>query len=211
MTNILSAVLFGEGLLTGLTLTVMLGPVTMIILRSGMQVDRYAGISAATGTWVSDYIYIGLTFWLTTYVEVWTERPDIRLALYLIGGFGLLGMGLLMLRQKQRNMEESSAVVPSNYFKAFMGGFLVNSLSPFTLFFWLGAAVLLHAQEDNPFWYYFGLMLALSTGDFAKAWLAPKLTVWLQAKYVFWLQKGAGVVIATTGIYIIVLGCLESQ
>lgn len=53
MTNILSAVLFGEGLLTGLTLTLMLGPVTMIILRNGIQNDRYAGVAAAAGTWVS--------------------------------------------------------------------------------------------------------------------------------------------------------------
>lgn len=210
MTNILSVLLFGEGLLTGLTLTLMLGPVTMIILRNGIQVDRMAGVSAATGTWVSDFIYIGFTFWLTSYVEEWTQKPDVRLGLYLVGGLGLLIMGLLMLRQKQKSMEDNTEVVPANYFKAFAGGFLVNTLSPFTLFFWLGAAVFLHVQEGNPIWYYTGLMLSLSMGDFTKAWMAPKLTVWLKEKYIYWIQKGAGIVVAATGLYIIVLGYLEN-
>jgi threonine/homoserine/homoserine lactone efflux protein len=210
MTNILSAILFGEGLLTGLTLTLMLGPVTMIILRNGIQVDRGAGVSAAVGTWVSDYIFIAFTFWLTSYVEEWTQKPDVRLGLYLVGGLGLLIMGLLMLRHKKKSMDENMEGVQANYFHAFMGGFLVNSLSPFTLFFWLGAAMFLHVQSDNPFWYYAGLMLALSCGDFTKAWMAPKLTVWLKENYVYWIQMGAGVVIAATGVYIIVLGYLET-
>jgi threonine/homoserine/homoserine lactone efflux protein len=210
MTNILSAILFGEGLLTGLTLTLMLGPVTMIILRNGIEIDRRAGVSAAAGTWVSDYIFIAFTFWLTSYVEAWTQKPDVRLGLYLVGGLGLLIMGLLMLRQKQKGIQEDKEVIQASYLKAFVGGFLVNSLSPFTLFFWLGAAVFLHVQSDNPFWYYAGLMLALSCGDFAKAWLAPKLAVWIKEKYVYWVQIGAGIVIASTGVYIIILGYLET-
>lgn len=210
MTNILSAVLFGEGLLTGLTLTVMLGPVTMIILRNGIQVNRLAGVLAAAGTWVSDFVFIGFTFWLTSYVEEWTQKPDVRLGLYLVSGLGLLIMGLLMLRQKEKKLEGNIEENQANYFSAFMGGFLVNSLSPFTLFFWLGAAVFLHVQADNPFWYYAGLMLALASGDFTKAWMAPKLTIWLKEKYVYWIQTGAGIVIAATGLYIIILGYLET-
>jgi hypothetical protein len=52
-------------------------------------------------------------------------------------------------------------------------------------------------------------MLALAGGDFTKAWMAPKLTVWLKEKYVYWIQALAGVVIASTGLYIIILGYLE--
>lgn len=210
MYSLLSAVLFGEGLLTGLTLTLMLGPVTMIIIRNGMEGSRRAGVSAAAGTWTSDYLYIGVTFWLTTFVEAWTQRPDVRLGLYLIGGTGILLMGLWMLRGKQFSLDENQAPVSVNSTRAFLGGFLVNSLSPFTLFFWLGAAVFLHVQESNPFWYYAGLMLTLSAGDITKAWLAPNLTVWLKAKYVNWIQIGAGLVIAATGLYIVVLGYLET-
>ena len=58
-------VLFGEGFVTGLILTMMLGPVTMIILRYGLQVNRMAGLWAAAGTWVSDLVYIWLTYWMT--------------------------------------------------------------------------------------------------------------------------------------------------
>ena len=210
MSTLLSAVLFGEGLATGMMLTVMLGPVTMIILRYGLQVNRQAGVWAATGTWISDLVYIGLTFWMTTTIDQWSQQPGIRLKLFLGGGSALLIMGALMLRVKQKSFNAEAEVLPSSYVKAFMGGFLINSLSPFTLFFWLGAAVFLHLQSDDPIWYYAGLMLALAAGDFTKAWLAPKLTFWLKDSHVYWIQIVAGVLIAGTGLYVVILGLLES-
>lgn len=210
MFNLLSAVLFGEGFATGMMLTVMLGPVTMIILRYGLQVNRQAGAWAAAGTWVSDLVYIGLTYWMTATIDQWSQQSGIRLTLFLGGGFALLVMGGLMLRVKQKSFNADADVVASSYARAFAGGFLINSLSPFTLFFWLGAAVFLHLQSDDPFWYYVGLMTALAAGDFTKAWLAPKLTSWLKESHVYWIQIIAGVLVVGTGLYVILLGLLES-
>lgn len=210
MSNILSIVLFGEGLATGMLLTIMLGPVTMIILRYGLQVNRLAGIWAAAGTWVSDFVFIGLTYWMTTTIDSWSQQPGIRMTMFLGGGFGLLVMGALMLRVKKKSFSTDSDVVQASYVQAFVGGFLINSLSPFTLFFWLGAAVFLHLQSDNPIWYYAGLMLALGAGDFTKAWLAPKLTSWLKESHVYWIQIVAGILIAGTGLYVMIVGLIES-
>lgn len=210
MSNLLSIVLFGEGFATGMLLTIMLGPVTMIILRYGLQVNRLAGIWAAAGTWVSDFVFIVLTYWMTTTIDSWSQQPDIRLTMFLAGGFGLLVMGALMLRVRKNSFTTDGDVVQASYVKAFVGGFLVNSLSPFTLFFWLGAAVFLHLQSDNPIWYYAGLMLALAAGDFTKAWLAPKLTSWLKESHVYWIQIVAGILIAGTGLYVMIVGLIES-
>lgn len=210
MSNLLSIVLFGEGFATGMMLTIMLGPVTMIILRYGLQVNRVAGIWAAAGTWVSDLVFIGLTYWMTKTIESWSQQPGIRLIMFLAGGFGLLVMGALMLRVRKKSFTTDGDVVQASYLQAFLGGFLVNSLSPFTLFFWLGAAVFLHIQSDNPIWYYAGLMMALAAGDFTKAWLAPKLTSWLKESHVYWIQVVAGILIAGTGLYVMIVGLIES-
>lgn len=210
MSNLLSIVLFGEGFATGMLLTIMLGPVTMIILRYGIQVNRLAGFWAAAGTWVSDLIFIGLTYWMTTTIDSWSQQPGIRLTMFLAGGFGLLLMGALMLRVRKKSFNTDGDVVQASYVQAFVGGFLVNSLSPFTLFFWLGAAVFLHIQSDNPIWYYAGLMMALAVGDFTKAWLAPKLTLWLKESHVYWIQVVAGILIAGTGLYVMIVGLIES-
>lgn len=141
MSNLLSIVLFGEGFATGMMLTIMLGPVTMIILRYGLQVNRLAGLWAAAGTWVSDFVFIGLTYWMTTTIDSWSQQPGIRLAMFLVGGFGLLVMGGLMLRVRKKSFSAEGDVVQASYIQAFVGGFLVNSLSPFTLFL---AGVLLY-------------------------------------------------------------------
>lgn len=210
MSNLLSALLFGEGFVTGLVLTLMLGPVTMIILRYGLQVNRTAGVWAAAGTWVSDLFFIAFTYWMTTAIDQWSQRPEIRLTLFLAGGFGLLLMGALMLKIRKKSFEAQEEVVQSSYYRAFASGFLINSLSPFTLFFWIGAAVFVHIQPYHPLWYYVGLMLALAAGDFTKAWMAPKLTFWLKANHIYWVQVVAGVLIAGTGLYVMIMGLLES-
>ena len=53
-------------------------------------------------------------------------------------------------------------------------------------------------------------MLALGTGDFTKAWLAPKLTSWLKESHVYWIQIVAGILIAGTGLYVMIVGLIES-
>lgn len=206
MGELLSIVLLGEGLLTGLTLTLMLGPVTMIILRNGLEINRKAGVWAAAGTWFSDFIFIAITYWLTFSVKAWANDPEVRLSLYIIGGCGLMLMGLLMTRIKKKPIPEHHVPTTIRYTQSFISGFIVNSLSPFTLFFWLGAAVFVRMQSENPLYYYVGLMISLAAGDFTKAWLAPKLNVWLKDKYVYWIQVIAGVAIAVAGGYIVFLG-----
>lgn len=208
--QLLSIVLFGEGFITGITLTAMLGPVTMFILRSGMQVNRVAGLWAAIGTWVSDFVFIAGTYWMTASLKVWVEKPDVRFWIYMIGGTGLIAMGIWMLKTKKNFSNSNDNATVSSYTQAFAGGFLVNSLSPFTLFFWIGAAFILRMQPHNPLWYYAGLMLSLGLGDFAKAWMAPKITSWIKDKYVYWIQLVAGFAIAITGVYIIIHGFLET-
>jgi threonine/homoserine/homoserine lactone efflux protein len=195
--------------MTGLMLTMMLGPVTMVILKNGLEINRMAGVWAAAGTWVSDFIFIGVTFWMTASIEQWSQQSENKFTIYSAGGAGLFLMGMVMARVKRRKNGIQEFQDVSGYTRAFISGFLVNSLSPFTLFFWLGAAVFLHMQAEPPLLYYAGLMFTLGIGDFLKAWLAPKLTLWLKEKYVYWVQVVAGVLIAVTGLYIVYLGLQE--
>ena len=204
-----SLLLFGEGFLTGFTLTIMLGPVTMIILKYGMQVDRIAGVWAAAGTWTSDLIFIGFTFWLTASITMWWETPSIRFWMYLISGLGLFLFGLSMIRKRKDQIITGEREREAGYVRAFLGGLVVNTLSPLTLFFWLGVAIFLHMQSEHPAWYYCGVMLSLAIGDFLKAWLAPKLVTGIKGKYVYWVQIAAGILITISGLYMIGYGYLS--
>lgn len=187
----------------------MLGPVTMIILRYGIQVNRAAGVWTALGTWVSDFFFIAITYWATAYISEWIDRSEVRTGIYIIGGIALIGMGVLLKRSEAKTVNPDKGQILSSYSRAFLGGFLVNSLSPFTLFFWAGVAIVLRMQEHTPAWYYIGLMISLAGGDFLKAWIAPKLTVWIKDQYVQKVQVVAGVFIILTGIYMITKGLLE--
>ncbi|MDQ3015612.1 MAG: LysE family transporter [Bacteroidota bacterium] len=205
---ILSPGLFVKGFLTGITLTMMLGPVTMIILRYGIQVNRKAGVWAATGTWISDLVFIAITFWATAFLAEWVERDNVRVGIFLVGGIALIVMGYILARSKSEYIDQDNRHTIASYTRAFLNGFFVNSISPFTLFFWIGAAILLRMQLHPPIWYYVGLMTSLAGGDFLKAWIAPKLTLWIKDQYVQKVQFMAGIFIILTGIYMITKGLL---
>ena len=205
---LLSIILFGEGFLTGITLAIMIGPVTLVILRYGMQVNKIAGVWAATGTWISDVFFIAATFWMTATLSALTAQRDVRMWIFIVGGLGLSTMGAILLRTRRENLYGNGKITTGSYTQAFASGFLVNSLSPFTLFFWIGIALILHMQPHNPIWYYAGLMLSLAIVDFVKAWMAPKITRWIQDKYVVWIQIAAGGVILMTGLYLIGRGVI---
>lgn len=207
--QLLSIVLFGEGILTGLTLTAMLGPVTMTIFRYGIQVNRMAGVWAAIGTWVSDFVFIAGAFFMATSLNRWTQDPSVRFWIYVGSGIGLTIMGLWMTQAKGKPVTSGEHSTSKSYIEAFASGFLVNSFSPFTLFFWMGVAVIFQIQNKNPALYYTGVMISLAAGDFIKAWMSPKLTRWIKDKYVDWFQVVAGVLIVITGIYMIGMGFWE--
>lgn len=209
MIPLLSLGLFAKGFLTGITLTLMLGPVTMIILRYGIQANRTAGVWAATGTWISDFVFIAITYWATAFVTGWTEREDVQMMIYIAGGIALMGMGYYLTRSKPVQMNDDPQTALMNYTRAFLSGFIVNSISPFTFLFWTGAAVLLRMQDSNAFWYYVGLMMSLAGGDFLKAWIAPKLAMWIREKYIRNVQVLAGVFIVLAGLYMIVKGVIQ--
>lgn len=197
--------LFGSGFFTGLMLTIMIGPVTMVILRNGIIEGPRAGFAAASGTWMSDFVFIALTFFLTNAIHTWTEIPHNKLMVYIGGGIALVLFGAWMSRGHNNDVITQIAT-PAGIRSAFVSGFIVNTLSPFTLFFWLGTAVVLHMEAQSPALYYTGVMAALMAGDSIKAWIAPKLLQWIKGRHLRWVQLVAGVVIAVTGVYILYLG-----
>lgn len=203
-----SSGLFFQGLLAGLLLTVMTGPVTLMILRYGVIVDHRAGLIVALGTWVSDIVFILPTYLLTEGLEHWLEQSGTKTGLFVAGGLGLILTGFLLIRKTIQGELTPSGWARRHYRQAFLAGFLVNSLSAFTLFFWLGVAVFLRAGEGWPGWFYTSLMMSLMGGDIAKAWIAPRLARRIAAHRYRWLEVGSGVAVILAGIYVMIQGIL---
>ena len=197
-----------NGLISGLLLTSMVGPITLTILRYGVVSGHRTGMAVAAGTWMSDIVFIVPTWFLTAGMEAWLEQSGVRPTLHVVGGLGLIALGGMLVRKTARAEVQAADVSRRYYRQALVAGFFVNSLSPFTLFFWLGAAVFLRAGEAWAGWYYIGLMATLMAGDVAKAWMAPKLASRIAAHHYRWFEIGAGVVVALSGGYVIVRGIM---
>ncbi|MBK6665062.1 MAG: hypothetical protein IPG48_02630 [Saprospiraceae bacterium] len=51
-----------EGLLLGLTLAILIGPIFVALTQTGMQYGLKAGIAIGTGVWVSDVLVISAAY-----------------------------------------------------------------------------------------------------------------------------------------------------
>jgi len=50
-----------EGILFGLTLTILLGPIFIVLIQSSLENGSKAGLIAASGIWISDIIIVVLS------------------------------------------------------------------------------------------------------------------------------------------------------
>ena len=144
----------GRGILFGLVLAVMLGPIFIVIINTSLQYGRKAGLIASLGVWLSDLIYISLSYFFINQVADLVENPNFKFWMAIIGGSILIAFGMynclkrveftkgdLVEKLEKPYNENRVAFAQKKIQKSkkefFLSGFLVNTINPFTLFFWL--------------------------------------------------------------------------
>ncbi len=125
----------GLFIVSGLLLTIMPGPDSLLIMtRSATQGSR-AGCTAALGIGTGTFVHVfagalGLSAILATSATAFT-------VVKYIGAAYILYMALGLLRSKPRSAAAQVAVAPLPYRKIFAQGFLTNVLNPKVAIFFL--------------------------------------------------------------------------
>lgn len=216
-----------EGMLLGLTLSFMVGPLLFAIVQASLERGFRAGFSVAAGIWLSDILYLGLLFRGMEALDLLTSKPDFKLWAGLAGGIVLVIFGAATLWKKapSENAETAAdhlldridghekAGVEHNwqnwgYAGYALRGFLLNAINPFTVFFWLGigSAVIIPNQwrfaDSIPF--FSGMLGMLFLTDTLKAWAAKRVRHFLTPGHTFWVQKAIGVTLLLFGLVLMV-------
>ena len=131
-----------QGIVLGLSLSFMIGPLLFAILQAGIERGFRAGLAVAGGIWLSDVLYVlALRFGMDGLATL-TALPGFRLWAGIAGGLVLAGFGLANLLMKAKapeNMGTAQTLRHSkSLFRYALRGFLLNTINPFTVFFWLG-------------------------------------------------------------------------
>jgi len=132
----IEAVIKGFGL--GLVLAVSVGPVIFTIIKKSINNGSKGGFSFVTGVWISDIIWVVLSNLFSALV---IELLAFKVAIGYVGAAVVFSMGIFYVFFKKVKVDGNNIAVidfgRKDFTKAFVAGFVINSLNPSVIFFWL--------------------------------------------------------------------------
>ena len=199
-----------QGFALSLLLIFSVGPIVFTIIKQSVVNGRTGGFSFVAGVWVSDLLIVVLS---NVFSEVVTNLLHFKKAIGLTGSVFLLAMGVFYLfikKIKLRNVEESAfRISASTHAKLAMSGFLINTLNPAVIAFWLTTATTLAvANSARERMVIFTTCILVNFGaDVGKVLLAGSLSKKLTHKNIVFINKISGLLLLIFGI-VLLLGVL---
>ncbi|MCU0386706.1 MAG: LysE family transporter [Flavihumibacter sp.] len=193
-----------KGLALGSILALSVGPVIFTIIKQSLNNGREGGFSFVAGVWLSDILLIVISNAFSEWVKALLQYKQ---AIGYIGSVFLIGMGLFYLFLKkvqlaQQANGEEQRFRKRDMAKIFSSGFLINSLNPSVLLFWLINATtfaLTHSFRDRVL-IFTVCMLFNMLADALKVLLAGKLRKKLTLHNLSLVNKISGVILVGFGV-----------
>jgi threonine/homoserine/homoserine lactone efflux protein len=132
--------LIWQGILLGLGLSILVGPMLFLYLQVGIQRGFRAAFFLGLGTWASDFFFILCIHFGLKYILSLTGTNSFKLWMGLVGGIILVIIGIsLLLSQPPQNQKDNnySIKTTTTHLGLWLKGFLINTFNPFAVFFWL--------------------------------------------------------------------------
>lgn len=136
-----------KGLAISLLLVFSVGPVIFTIIKQSINHGRRGGFSFVAGVWLSDIIWVILS---VSFSELVKELLNFKVPIGIAGCTFLIGMGVYYAFLKKvptRRVQEQAMEIAgdeitpagkkTNYFAIFSSGFIINTLNPAVISFWV--------------------------------------------------------------------------
>ncbi len=202
--------LFIEGIKIGMVLCLMVGPLFFTLVQTGFEEGLRAGTMVGLGIWVSDLLYIFAVYGGMSYLSQFTARAHFSTSVGIAGSVVLTLFGLVALLTVPKNLylqDDALALrqhQSSSYFSLWLKGFLINTINPFTVFFWMGLMSTVIVRDDlsrsDALFFFGGIMSMVISGDFLKVFLAKRIRTALRPAHLLWLRKVSGAALIVFGI-----------
>ncbi|MBV4356216.1 LysE family translocator [Pinibacter aurantiacus] len=193
-----------KGLALGLVLAMSVGPVIFTVIKQSLNNGKEGGFSFVAGVWISDFVLVFLS-------NIFSEAVSTLLEFKKIIGYGgssfLIGLGLFYIFFKKVTVKQSPGgdqqlFTKKDFFKIALQGFLINTLNPSVILFWLVNATtfsLSHTLEQRIIIFSTCLILNMAA-DVAKVLLAGKLRKRLTLHNISIINKISGTLLIGFGI-----------
>lgn len=196
-----------KGLAMGLLLVISVGPVIFTVIKQSINNGRAGGFSFVIGVWISDFLLVVLSNLFSALV---TTIMDFKMQIGIAGSAFLIGMGIFYFFFKKVHLHPEDISLPplksSDHAKMVLQGFLLNTLNPAVIAFWLTSATAIsvsHSIRDRIIIFATALTLNM-TADVAKVTLAGKLRSKLTVKNIRLINKLSGLILLIFGTVLLV-------
>ncbi|MBT3423358.1 MAG: LysE family transporter [Bacteroidetes bacterium] len=199
-----------EGIILGLTLTIMIGPVFFAHLQTSIYRGFWASSYLLFGIVINDVALIFLSLLGTTQL---LENNNNKLIIGIIGGLILIVFGIVSYLKKirfkdMRPIEES--LTTSSAIKYIVKGFLLNIANPFVWIFWIGVVTLVGSNYGNNDNYhldvvvFFSIVMGIYTIlNLIKGALAFRIKRLIKPRSIVIMNKVVGILLVFFGILLI--------
>ena len=201
----LEPIIKGFGL--GMILAISVGPVIFTILKQSINNGQKGGFSFVAGVWFSDILLVILSNMFSTLVM---GALEFKTTIGYVGAAFVISLGIYYLFFKKVYLGEDKNVVviqfgKKAFTKAFMSGFIINTLNPSVMFFWLINATAFaasHSVSDRII--IFSTCLGVNIlADILKVVLAAKVRHSLTPHNINIINKISGTILIGFGLAII--------
>jgi threonine/homoserine/homoserine lactone efflux protein len=192
------------GITLGFALALSVGPIIFTIIKQSLDNGHKGGFSFVAGVWVSDILLVVLSNTLTAVVSSLDEHKQV------VGGLGgsfLILMGLYFAFFKKVTLGREADGPQARFRKRdmariFASGFIINTLNPGVIFFWLGNTTLLAARFTlNERIVVFSTCLFVNmSADVGKVMMAGRIRNKLTTRTLSIINKIAGALLIIFGV-----------
>lgn len=193
-----------KGFALGLVLALSVGPVIFTVIKQSLNNGREGGLSFVAGVWISDLL---LVFLSNVFSELVSKLLEFKKAIGYGGSIFLIGLGLFYVFFKKVTVKQGTGnnqpmFTKHDFIKIALSGFLINTLNPSVILFWLINATafsLTHTLEQRIIIFSTCILLNM-LADVAKVLLAGKLRERLTLHNISIINKVSGTILVGFGI-----------
>lgn len=206
-----------QGMGVGIVLSILMGPILFTLVQTGIEEGFRAGSMIGLGIWVSDLLFILSVYFGISYVETVTKWEFFEPVVGIGGGIilAVFGLGTWFAKPPkipQKLLDDTMCdVIPnqkSSYFSLWIKGFLINTINPFTFFFWLsimGTFMIDQSPTSSEATLYFtGILLTIVLTDLLKVYFAKAVRHWLEPNHLILVRRVSGGALVCFGVALVI-------
>jgi len=197
----------GQGILYGIVMAFMIGPVFFTLIRTSIEKDFNSGVLLAFGIALSEGIVIGVSYFCVSWLA---ENTTFYTMLGIAGGSLMVAFGISSFF---RNSQPSQEAKPIKINKNVQGiryvsvGFFLNVLNPPVYVFWMGiSASILNYTSLEVVILFSGTIITIFLTDTLKAYVADKISSNITPRLLTKINKIVGTVLLGFGLRLLYFG-----